>query len=586
MLLPPWLRDASGLHAVHFALTAVAASGIAEAASPSHPLRVRPTGPDRCEVSLAAERDVPNRDLVLDVRSSSPAPAVWGGMSAAGRIEFCAVVPSSAFGVRSDAPRRVVFVLDRSGSMEGMPIQQARRALAACLGALNSSDWFGIVAFDNSVNLLSPLLVRGDATHREQARRFLDSVVARGGTELAQAITVAARLLGREGGDVMVITDGQVMGTETILTTARATGIRLHCLGIGSASQDRFLSQLAEQTGGQCRFLTPREAVDLPAVEMFAAISNPVAWNVQADVPDDDDAAIEPPPAGRVYEGSPLMTYGRATPGADRRLRISAETAAGPRAIEAPLAVEPLDMAEAARCFRGAKLIANFEARMTGDEVAGRAAALQRRREESALAALSEEYELASRAMSLVAVIRRKGDRAGTVPTTQVVPVGLPEDLSFGAYFRSVGAAHGPAAAPLLFECLAKVESAAPSHAYPRSDAWDWLMDLAAKLQPDGGLPGSTDEERWIRSAIALFCFMSEGHTARRGAFRHHVRRLIEFLRASPYVSLEPRAQRLLDRVTRDEVPEADWEAWGRRLAQDESVPSSEFWAAVGGEEA
>ena len=43
------------------------------------------------------------------------------------------------------------------------------------------------------------------------------------------------------GGDVLVITDGQVMGTEDIIAKARSLGVRIHCLGIGSASQDRFL---------------------------------------------------------------------------------------------------------------------------------------------------------------------------------------------------------------------------------------------------------------------------------------------------------------------------------------------------------
>ena len=55
------------------------------------------------------------------------------------------------------------------------------------------------------------------------------------------------------------MTDGQVMGTEAILARARSTGTRLHSLGIGSASQDRFLTLLARETGGVNRFVGPRE---------------------------------------------------------------------------------------------------------------------------------------------------------------------------------------------------------------------------------------------------------------------------------------------------------------------------------------
>jgi len=73
-------------------------------------------------------------------------------------------------------------------------------------------------------------------------------------------------------GDILIITDGQVFGTETILAEARATGIRLSSLGIGTASQDRFLTLLARETGGVSRFVTPRERIDVSAVELFASM--------------------------------------------------------------------------------------------------------------------------------------------------------------------------------------------------------------------------------------------------------------------------------------------------------------------------
>jgi hypothetical protein len=49
----------------------------------------------------------------------------------------------------------------------------------------------------------------------------------------------------------------------------------------------------------------------------------------------------------------------------------------------------------------------------------------------SRLRRLSEEYGLASTACSLVAVVKRAGDKPGMVPRTRVVPVGMPEDTAF-----------------------------------------------------------------------------------------------------------------------------------------------------------
>ena len=78
------------------------------------------------------------------------------------------------------------------------------------------------------------------------------------------------------------MTDGQVSGTEAILAEARSAGVRLHCLGIGSASQDRFLTLLARETGGVSRFVTPRERVDLAAVDLFASIGKPLVAGLKA----------------------------------------------------------------------------------------------------------------------------------------------------------------------------------------------------------------------------------------------------------------------------------------------------------------
>jgi Ca-activated chloride channel family protein len=159
--------------------------------------------------------------------------------------------------------------------MNGTPIQQAHKAIRACLGALSDDDRFGLVVFDDQVEVFRPSILEGTKQNRDLAWRFLEGVDARGGTELAAGVLQAAKMLGKEGGDILVATDGQVFGTERILERVRTDVTRIHCLGIGSASQDRFLSLLARETGGVSRFVTPRERVDLPAVDLFASTCNP-----------------------------------------------------------------------------------------------------------------------------------------------------------------------------------------------------------------------------------------------------------------------------------------------------------------------
>src|SRR5207253_7305614 len=129
------------------------------------------------------------------------------------------------------------------------------------------------------------------------------NVNARGGTELAAGVQQAARVLGSEG-DILILTDGQVSGTEKILAETRGTEIRVSCLGIGSASQDRFLSLLARETGGVSRFVTARERVDLAAVDLFASMGRPVASGLKAT------GDINPEPPAAVFAGTPVLLFG------------------------------------------------------------------------------------------------------------------------------------------------------------------------------------------------------------------------------------------------------------------------------------
>jgi uncharacterized protein DUF1549 len=52
--------------------------------------------------------------------------------------------------------RHTVILLDRSGSMQGEPIAQARRAIEACLGTLSEQDTFPLLAFDDRVEAMYP----------------------------------------------------------------------------------------------------------------------------------------------------------------------------------------------------------------------------------------------------------------------------------------------------------------------------------------------------------------------------------------------------------------------------------------------
>ncbi len=563
LILPQFVSDASALHEVGFDLAVSMGHPIVEAGSPSHAVRIVGQGIGRTRVSLATAKDLPDRDLVLDVRTGEKVAGALAGTGRDGRGHFAATVPSGAFkgGAAEDAeeePRRVVFVLDRSGSMGGMPIEQARKAVAACLGALGEKDRFGIVAFDDRIETFGDGLAPASMEEREAAGRFLKGIDARGGTELAKAIDAAAAVLkgseGGGGGDIMVVTDGQVMGTEAILAVARANGLRLHCLGIGSASQDRFLTLLARETGGVSRFVTPRERVDLGAVDLFASVGRPLGSALSAKVEGFGEARIAPEVPGCVFGGTPVVVYGDTDGEGDGSLVLQWESGGAKRRLTVPIKIGAGGEGETLRLLQGARLITDTESRSQGG-VIGPGGRRETERIKNHLIALSRTYGLVSMEMGLVAVVKWAGDQPGDLPVVKVVPVGLAQNVMMESYFQNsalcysiVPSAPAPTARLMrpsfgrLFHRRVTPDDAAilradrdlgdqDDLASPGSAAA--LMSLASKLGPDGGMPGASEEERVLATILALLQFLQDGHSTRHGAFRAHVRRMTEFLKAS-----------------------------------------------------
>jgi hypothetical protein len=196
---------------------------------------------------------------------------------------------------------------------------------------------------------------------------------------------------------------------------ARKCEVRLFCLGIGSASQDRFLELLARQTGGVCRFVTPSERVDAAAFEVFAAIGGTVAAEVHIA-----NANVQTPPNGNVFPGTPFIAFGDIDHEA-QVINIEWPQGAMPVSFEA-FGEERYGLIKK---LQGAKLIADFEAGYDRSDSAARERLLE----------LSKCYGLTSSEVSLVAVVERADDQAGDVPKTKIVPVGMPQDTEFGSYF-------------------------------------------------------------------------------------------------------------------------------------------------------
>ena len=155
------------------------------------------------------------------------------------------------------APASLQVVLDRSGSMDGAPLDGAKRALLALIRRLQPTDNFGLVTFDDSAQVVVPA---GPLSDKESAIRAVEAIHSGGSTDLSAGYLRGLRELRRvagHGGTALVISDGHVnAGIRSVdefagvTAKAYADGVVTSTLGYGRGYDETLLATIARAGNG------------------------------------------------------------------------------------------------------------------------------------------------------------------------------------------------------------------------------------------------------------------------------------------------------------------------------------------------
>src|SRR5262249_27137575 len=96
-------------------------------------------------------------------------------------------------GKKIETPREVIVAIDRSGSMAGEKIEQAREAAREIVEALRPGGACNIVGYSGDVTACAQTPVIKNEKTIAQARDYLKSIQAGGGTNLWGALEEAMR---------------------------------------------------------------------------------------------------------------------------------------------------------------------------------------------------------------------------------------------------------------------------------------------------------------------------------------------------------------------------------------------------------
>ncbi len=308
------------------------ASEIKNVYSPTHAVEIKRPDNKHATASFTVTNQVPNSDfrLLYDVGPLAVGASVLSYRRDASDDGYFLLLASpqikAADGARPS--KTVILVVDRSGSMSGEKINQAKGALRFVLNNLHAGDLFNIIAYDSQVESFRPELQKFDDQSRASALGFVDGLFAGGSTNIDAALRTALAQLtdSSRPNFVIFLTDGLPTAGETnegrIVAAAKANNAvraRIFAFGLGYDVNSRLLDQLVRANFGQSEYVRPNEDIEARVSSLYARIGSPVMTDVAIQFEFDRVAADQGPPVSRVYPaeahdlfaGEQLVVVGR-----------------------------------------------------------------------------------------------------------------------------------------------------------------------------------------------------------------------------------------------------------------------------------
>ena len=232
------------------------------------------------------------------------------------------VAPKVEMAKDNQIARDMVFVLDTSGSMRGVKLEQAKKALKFCLNNVGSKDRFGVIEFSASVKRYKETLTERTDDEIAKATAWVNNLQATGGTNINDSLLSALAMRSNEAGrtfNVVFFTDGlpstSERNPEQIIKNVMAKNsgeTRIFSFGVGNDVNATFLDRLATETRALSSYVRPNEDIEEKVSVLYSKISNPVLANLKLAVgPDVMIEEVYPPHLPDLFDGGQLVVLGR-----------------------------------------------------------------------------------------------------------------------------------------------------------------------------------------------------------------------------------------------------------------------------------
>ena len=232
--------------------------------------------------------------------------------------------------------KNIIFVLDKSGSMQGKKIDQSKKALSFVMKNLNEGDYFNIITYDDRVQLFKAENQLYSSEAKNEAIHYVNQISSGGGTNINAALIKAMKLSRNNAKPnyIIFLTDGiptsgvknEMQIAENVLA-ANTNSARLFAFGVGNDVNARLLDRLTSQIGGLSNYVNPNENIESAVSELYTNISSPVMTDISISFSNTDVRTTYPEKLPDLFSGNQLIWVGKYNKPGKSRLTISGKIA-------------------------------------------------------------------------------------------------------------------------------------------------------------------------------------------------------------------------------------------------------------------
>lgn len=221
-------------------------------------------------------------------------------------------------------PKKFSFIIDRSGSMNGNKMTQAKQAANFIVERLNPGDYFNIIDFAGDIRSFRTSLVEASTENINFAKTYINGLFASGLTNISGAFTTALNnFIGANDSTANIIifmTDGEatagITNTQSLvshinsLISGIGSNLSLYNFGVGTDVNTQVLSQTANANGGFALFVGSDD-LENAITNFYLRVQNPVIINTTAQFTSNGIFEVYPSNLPNVYLGQQLLISGK-----------------------------------------------------------------------------------------------------------------------------------------------------------------------------------------------------------------------------------------------------------------------------------